>query len=182
MSLTLQEYHTLAMRTSPRDGHDKFDNGKLGLIGETGEIVDLYKKFKYQSGPDAVLSVDRFADELGDVLWYLVELADGMGANIADITKVDFDNLIGPYCNIKQLPPLRKAVVDIGFDAMAIEHSRNIDCVKVYMCTMLEHAAILACIIGVPMAEIAKRNIEKLKKRYPEGFDPAISEARYAHE
>ena len=39
-------YQEMAQRTSPDDGHDRIDNGVLGLIGETGEIVDLYKKIR----------------------------------------------------------------------------------------------------------------------------------------
>lgn len=50
---------------------------------------------------------------------------------------------------------------------------------RVYMHLIMEHAAQLAKQIGMPMAEIAQRNIEKLKKRYPDGFDARISEARY---
>lgn len=179
MSITLREYHALAMRTSPRDGHDKIDNGMLGLIGETGELVDVYKKWVYQSTPGADLPVDRLADELGDVLWYLAEIADGMEREIADVVKADFDGLLAPYGNTKLLPPIRKAVIDLAHDAMTIERSRNFDCVSVYMRVALEHAAILARIIGVPLDVIAERNIEKLRKRYPVQFDPRISEARY---
>ena len=44
---------------------------------------------------------------------------------------------------------------------------------------MLKGCAYLAWQIGYSMEEIACRNIEKLKKRYPEGFDAAISMGRY---
>ena len=41
------DYQRLAMRTSP-DGHDRMMNGCMGLIGESGEVVDAVKKWKHQ--------------------------------------------------------------------------------------------------------------------------------------
>lgn len=35
-----------------------------------------------------------------------------------------------------------------------------------------------ATVLDIPMAEIAERNIEKLRKRYPDGFDPERSRNR----
>ena len=85
--ITLDKYQKAAMRTSPKDGHDKLDNAVLGLIGETGELVDVYKKWRYQSDLDAPIPAEKFADELGDVLWYLAELADGMDLKMSEISK-----------------------------------------------------------------------------------------------
>lgn len=47
--MNLNEYQRLALRTSGA-GHDRIKNGCLGLIGESGEIVDIVKKFMFQSG------------------------------------------------------------------------------------------------------------------------------------
>jgi NTP pyrophosphatase (non-canonical NTP hydrolase) len=35
---------------------------------------------------------------------------------------------------------------------------------------VLWYVAVLAAHIGIPLSEIARRNIEKLRERYPEGF------------
>lgn len=40
---------------------------------------------------------------------------------------------------------------------------------------VLWYCAELATGLGVSLDEVAKRNIEKLKERYPEGFDPERS-------
>ena len=37
---------------------------------------------------------------------------------------------------------------------------------------MLWYLAEIADALGITLEEIARRNIEKLRKRYPEGFDP----------
>ncbi len=52
----------------------------LGLAGEVGELQSEYKK-ALRDGDAPELFRDRFAEELGDVLWYVANLA----------TKLDFD-------------------------------------------------------------------------------------------
>ncbi len=42
----------------------------------------------------------------------------------------------------------------------------------------LWYISAFATVLEIPMAEIADRNIEKLRKRYPEGFDPERSRNR----
>ncbi len=42
----------------------------------------------------------------------------------------------------------------------------------------LWYIAAFATVLEIPMTEIADRNIEKLKRRYPEGFDPERSRNR----
>ena len=64
-----EDYQRLAMRTSP-EGHDRMLNGCMGLIGEAGEVVDIVKKWKFQSGDHADLPKDKLIEECGDVLWY----------------------------------------------------------------------------------------------------------------
>lgn len=88
--LTMADYQRLAQRTSPNDGHDRLDNGVLGLIGESGEIADLLKKWKYQSTPGTPLPREKFLEELGDVLWYIAELATGMEKPLQEIAQGDF--------------------------------------------------------------------------------------------
>ena len=177
--MDMRQFHKLAMRTSPRDGHDKIDNGILGLIGETGELVDLYKKWVYQSHPGAELPKDRLAEELGDVLWYLAEIADGMEKNLRDIIGVDFDQLDEQVRRTKNQPHIRKLVIDMMEEALLVEKTTSFNRMLIYMHIVMEHAAQMARLIDVPLREIAENNIEKLKKRYPDGFDAAISEARY---
>lgn len=99
--MNFNEYQKLAQRTSSKkiSAIDKVLNGVMGLNGEAGECIDIFKKYFYQ-GHD--LDVDKLIDELGDVLWYIAETCTG---------------------------------------------------------------------IGITMEEVAIRNIEKLRKRYPHGFE-----------
>lgn len=107
--MTLNEYQQAAQRTSNTHTFtQKIENGLLGLFGEGGELADLYKKFRFQNHD---YDRDHMAKELGDVLWYVAEIATGM---------------------------------------------------------------------MIPLEEIAQRNIDKLKARYPDGFDPERSQHRAA--
>ncbi|MDO4356908.1 MAG: nucleoside triphosphate pyrophosphohydrolase family protein [Clostridia bacterium] len=87
--MRIEEYQALAMRTSP-EGHDRVLNGCLGLIGESGEIVDVVKKWKFQSGENAELPKDKLIDECGDVLWYCAELCQGLEIDMARAYRVFF--------------------------------------------------------------------------------------------
>ena len=179
--LSMRDYHHLAMRTSPRDGHDKVDNGMLGLIGETGELVDLLKKHEYQSEPGTPFPIDAAIDELGDVLWYLEELADGMNTSMNAISTLTFMGLDGMTRGMKPLPSVRAVILNLSGHANRIRravHKNNRSEIELQMRRMLYCAAWLARIAGVPMAEVAQRNINKLKKRYPDGFDAKVSMER----
>ena len=179
--LSLKDYHRLAMRTSPRDGHNKVDNGILGLIGETGELVDLLKKHDYQSEPGMPFPMDAVINELGDVMWYLEELADGMNTTmnmISDLTFLGYDDLTR---HAKQLPSPRKIILNLSAHAYKIRRAvekRNRDEIELQMRRMLLNCAWMARVAGVPMSEVAQRNIDKLKKRYPDGFNAKISMER----
>lgn len=103
--MTINEYQKLAMTTlnpelSPKD---VLINGVMGLCGESGEAIDIVKKWLAQGHE---LDKEKLAKELGDIAWYLAETAYAL---------------------------------------------------------------------DIPLEQILQGNIEKLKKRYPEGFDSSRS-------
>ena len=106
--MTVNEYQRLAMSTlNPDLGRKEvLINSVMGLCGESGEAIDIVKKWLAQGHE---LDKERLAQELGDVAWYLAEAA-----------------------------------------------------------TALE----------IPLESIFQGNLEKLKKRYPEGLDAQKSIAR----
>lgn len=99
--MNISEYQALAMKTrNPElDSRDMLINAAMGLSGESGEAIEIVKKWLFH-GHD--LDRERLIRELGDIAWYLAEAAEA---------------------------------------------------------------------IDVPLEEILCANIEKLKRRYPEGFD-----------
>ena len=93
--MTINEYQRLAQRTAnTRTKSEKIENGILGLCGETGEIADVYKKYLYQGH-----EFDRghMAEELGDVCWYVAEMASGLGLPLEEIMAQNIEKLRNRY-------------------------------------------------------------------------------------
>ncbi len=92
--MTLNEYQALAQRTSHGHGGGKVENGVLGLCGESGECADIWKKYMHQGH-----EFDRahMMEELGDVLWYVAELASGLGVTLEDVAQHNIDKLRKRY-------------------------------------------------------------------------------------
>ena len=66
----------------------------LGLCGEAGEVADKVKKVLRDHGgviDQAALAALRL--ELGDVLWYVTQLATELGLDLADIAQANLDKL-----------------------------------------------------------------------------------------
>lgn len=56
----------------------------LGLSGEAGELLTEYKK-RLRDGPGHVRFVERVAEELGDIMWYVANLASKYDLALEDI-------------------------------------------------------------------------------------------------
>lgn len=94
-TLTLNDYQRMARRTAgTKRKSDKMEEALFGLAGEVGELCDHYKKHKHQGH---VLSYAHMAEEAGDVLWYLSEIADALGLTLEDIARRNFDKLRKRY-------------------------------------------------------------------------------------
>lgn len=91
------EYQKAALRTANRSIVDKVDaltEGLMGLSGEAGECIDLLKKHIFQGH---VLDSERFAEELGDVAWYLAISANAIGYDLETVLQMNIDKLRKRY-------------------------------------------------------------------------------------
>lgn len=68
----------------------------LGLAGEVGEVVELIKKDRFQGQP---LDRDKLCKELGDVLWYLTDLAAQNGLTLQQVAETNSAKLRARYPN-----------------------------------------------------------------------------------
>jgi len=85
----LAHYQRRASATSlsgPVEGGDAITTPMLGLIGETGEVVSELKK-RAREGAAYVSFRDRLREELGDLLWYVAEVATRRGIQLTDIDR-----------------------------------------------------------------------------------------------
>ena len=190
-AMVISKYQSLAMRTSPEDGHDRVLNGCLGLIGESGEIVDLVKKWKFQSGKDAELPKEKLIEECGDVLWYCAELLTGLSADMGvvhsklhkifdDVSKENRNStleiktirLAATSSHTAELlidgPPTKKV--------LRIDSAYHTSAAKAQVAGIMAHVKdILEIHCDVTLEDAMENNVQKLKKRYPDGFDPERS-------
>ena len=97
--MELNEYQKKARETAlyPRLGNN-FIYPALGLAGETGEVVEKIKKLMRNDGvetPDKVTEEKRaeIVKEMGDVLWYLSQLASELGVEFNDIAEKNIEKL-----------------------------------------------------------------------------------------
>ena len=94
--LTANQYQKLAMATlNPAlSKKDVLINGVMGLCGESGEAIDIVKKWLAQGHE---LDKTRLAKELGDIAWYLAETAYALEIPLEDILKANIDKLKARY-------------------------------------------------------------------------------------
>lgn len=95
--MELSEYQALSRRTAeyPRDAWLAYP--ALGLAGEAGEVAEHAKKAIRDHGGE--VSEERraaMAKELGDVLWYVAQLASELGLELEDVAQANLDKLLAP--------------------------------------------------------------------------------------
>ena len=110
--MTGNEYQKLAMRTNDGKAGERinkrdFDariyykanlpdlfNACLGLSGETGELLDMVKKWVFHEKP---LDTNHLKKEVGDCLWYIALFCQAMGWNLDEIMQMNIDKLKARY-------------------------------------------------------------------------------------
>lgn len=129
----------------------------LGLVGEAGELAELCK-----SGIPSGGSVD---DELGDILWYV--------SAISRILCTVMDNLV--QGNAEWFPDgiVQEACKIAEFIKKGIFHQHGIllDDVLNSLSRIVWYVEAICEKTDRSIENIANRNIEKLKIRYPDGYN-----------
>lgn len=90
--MTLNEYQEQALRTKNPELSEKEQiiNCVMGLNGETGEITDVVKKWLYQGHP---LDKKKLVYEMGDLMWYLGNLAKALGVDLDEVGEFNIEKL-----------------------------------------------------------------------------------------
>ena len=82
--MQINEYQNLAMKTLNKNlkKEDVLINGVMGLCGESGEVIDIVKKHLHQGHQ---LNKEDIIKELGDVAWYLAEVAYAIDVDLETV-------------------------------------------------------------------------------------------------
>lgn len=91
-------YQSEAYKTLIHKDRDNLAYFALGVAGEAGEVADKIKKiFRDKDGVMDEEDKQEIAKEMGDVLWYLSQLAQYIGKDFEEIAQMNLDKLKGRY-------------------------------------------------------------------------------------
>ena len=90
--MQVNDYQKAAMATlNPAlDKKDVLINSVMGLCGESGETIDIVKKWLMQGHE---LDREHLVRELGDVAWYLAEAATALDIPLEAVFQGNLDKL-----------------------------------------------------------------------------------------
>jgi NTP pyrophosphatase (non-canonical NTP hydrolase) len=95
--MELNEYQKLAGRTadfSGLPGQYPVMYCALGLAGETGELIEKIKKtMRNDNGVVSPESKEAIKREMGDVLWYLSQLAHFLDITFEDVGQTNIEKI-----------------------------------------------------------------------------------------
>ncbi len=118
--MTFDEYQDDAAATDPSVISKNSDISVLllGLSGETGSLLTLYKKW-LRDGDAYQIVKERLGEEMGDILWYLAAIARQRGLSLDEIAQTNLrktqsrwlEGSVGPLFDVdrpasEQLPRL----------------------------------------------------------------------------
>ncbi len=94
--MTVNEYQKLAMTTLNKELSEKdvLINGVMGLCGESGEAIDIVKKWLAQGHE---LDKEKLIKEIGDVAWYIAEIATALGVTLEEVLTLNIEKLKRRY-------------------------------------------------------------------------------------
>jgi len=94
--MNLKEYQEFASRTINGDlsREQRFNNAVYGLVGESGEVVELLKKHLFHAHE---LDKQALTKELGDVLWYVAALCTAADLSLNDVARYNIAKLRRRY-------------------------------------------------------------------------------------
>lgn len=94
--MTFEEYQKRALQTAryPDIGNN-FIYPTLGLAGEAGEVAEKIKKvIRDHGGIVDELKKQEITKELGDVLWYVAQIATELGIPLEDVASGNIMKLL----------------------------------------------------------------------------------------
>lgn len=93
---SLNNYQKLASRTANDKVTQKeaLTNYALGIAGESGEVADMVKKHVFHNHE---LDKEEIVKELGDVMWYVANIATCLDVDLFEIANKNIDKLKKRY-------------------------------------------------------------------------------------
>lgn len=93
--MTFEEYQKKSRETAMYPNKDSnFIYPVLGLAGESGEVSEKIKKvIRDKNGIIDDATREEIKKELGDVLWYVAQIATELKLDLSDVAQTNIDKL-----------------------------------------------------------------------------------------
>lgn len=159
----LTDYRDAAKRTA---GNCTDEYLLLGMVGESGEVVDVLKKIvrDVNNGLPVEKAItnrkEKLMDELGDVLWYCFVYHDEVIDNNIVFAGIKEFNLGDAIHSALDLVMCCAEWAMLG-SPIKTESTFQTALYAVYD---------VCCNTGIDIAEVMQKNVNKLSERYAEGF------------
>ena len=92
--MELNDYQFVSQKTAIYPEDQGVTYCVLGLAGEAGEVADKYKKVIRDNNSKLTPEISSsIAKELGDVLWYVSNLAYELGFSLEEVAQMNIEKL-----------------------------------------------------------------------------------------
>lgn len=93
--MTFEQYQKLSRETAIYPNKDNnFVYPTLGLVGEAGEVAEKIKKvLRDNNGVIDEIKKQEISKELGDVLWYIAQIATELGLSLDEVAISNIEKL-----------------------------------------------------------------------------------------
>lgn len=142
-----------------------------GLVGELGEVMDIIKKIIGHGHP---VNKEKLADECGDVFWYIAEAATllNMRLELRDGVVLSHRDAFVQAWRVTR----RVVMFGDGFACTSTTTGTAISTMShEWLETVFGEFVNLVATLELDIQDVLHRNVEKLRKRYPEGFNNEAS-------
>lgn len=168
--MTLSEYQKLSARTMSTSNTQPLLIWALGLVGEALEAVQersYLQALEVTAPPSACQNAQsRLVTELGDVLWYAAAICTHQGWDLGALVSPGFNTprkLLRSASGVCE--PIKKH----------LGHGKPLDepRIKGALWFVVRDVAFISSKYRWTLDDICKINVDKLRKRWPDGFKTA---------
>lgn len=180
--MKFNEYIELASRTcKPMSNVDHVSHMCLGIIGELGEVVDLYKKHWAYDKP---LDRDALVEEFGDILWYCA----GLYNTAEKFYKIPPDRCVEQqhsfrgsrkyysnnpthilHLSLSISPHITTIIKLVNFPSLTDTYNNSYD-IKCHCNSIMAAILDMMSIFDLNFSEVMEKNIKKLASRYGDKY------------
>lgn len=164
--MNLNEYQSMARETAVYEGNLYYP--ALGLAGEICEAIE--------KANDKLVHYEEIQKEIGDVLWYVANVAQDAGLNLSDCAGTDsFGGLEKPQESdldvalIKALGPVMEMVKKCFRDDGGVLNETKKEAIRSNLGELLNVLGEISIELGTTLEKIAEANYAKLKSRQERG-------------